>query len=127
MNYQVLKTKAQAFIQEHHSYFWGVFELSMLCAAGYSVFGLILLSTGALASGNTLIMMLEFMIAPVYAAILFVGVTAALSVILTLPYAIALTLHLPGQPAAAATKSAGPRARKATSRKASPSTRRAKA
>jgi hypothetical protein len=124
MNYQVLKTKALAFIQEHHSYFWGVLELSMLCAAGYSVFGLILLSTGALASGNTFIMMLEFMIAPVYAAVLFIAVTAALSVILTLPYAIALTLHLPSRPTATRT---APRTRKGVSRKTAGSTRRAKA
>ncbi len=95
MHYQVIKSKSQNFIQKHHAYFWGVLELSMLCAAAYSVFGLFLLATGAMASGNTAVMMLEFMIAPLYAAVLFVSVTAALSVILTLPYAIALGLHLP--------------------------------
>jgi hypothetical protein len=101
MNYKKLKSESRRFIRIHHAYFWGVLEFSMICAAAYSLFGLILLSTGALATSNTIEMMLLFMIAPLYAAVLFVSVTTALCVLLTLPYAIALGLHLPGRPAVA--------------------------
>jgi hypothetical protein len=117
MNYPELKAKSLAFIQEHHSYCWGVLEFSMICAGLYSVFGLILFSTAALASGNTLLMMVEFMIAPVYATILFIAVTAALSIMLTLPYAIALGFRIPNQQTAKVTASTPkkPRSRKTTS------------
>lgn len=119
MNYELLKTKSLAFIQEHYAYFWAVLEFSIICGAGYSVFGLILLSTAALASGNTFLMMLEFMIAPLYAAVLFVSVTSALCVMLTLPYAIALGLHLPDRQTAKASTSGAKktRSRKTTARR----------
>jgi Flp pilus assembly protein protease CpaA len=86
MNYQALKTSIQTFTQAHPGYVWFVLELSMLFAAGYSVFGLILVSTGALASGDTLRMLLGFIFAPVYALMLFIMVTILLAAILTLPY-----------------------------------------
>jgi len=69
-------------------------------------------------------MMLEFMIAPIYAAILFVSVTAALSIMLVLPYAIALGMHLPDRQTAKAT---APASKKSRGRKANATRRAAKA
>jgi len=86
MNYQALKLNLLNFTEAHPGYVWFVLELSMLFAAGYSVFGLILVSTGALAAGDTLRMLLGFMFAPVYALMLFIMVTILLAAILTLPY-----------------------------------------
>ncbi len=121
MNYQTLKSNLQSFAQVHPGYVWFVLEISMLVAAGYSVFGLILVSTGALASGDTLRMLVGFMLAPLYGLLLFIMVTVLLAAILTLPYVFIINSRSPLSFAtASATKPAGRKTpRKTASRRQS--------
>ena len=87
MDYQQIKKQSLSFVKTHPSYFWSVLEFSMFFAAAYSIFGLATMVTGAVATGNSVLMLLELMTAPVYAVILFVFVTASLTLMLSLPYA----------------------------------------
>jgi hypothetical protein len=88
MDYQQIKKQSLSFVSTHPAYFWSVLEFAMLFAAGYSIFGLVTMVTGAIATGNSVLMLLEFMAAPVYTVMLFAFVTLSLTVILSLPYAV---------------------------------------
>lgn len=96
MQYNQLKTTAISFHDSHPGYVWLVMELSMVCAAVYSLFGLFVVATGALITGSTLRMVAGFILAPFYALFLFVVVTVVLTTILTLPYLL-FSRHVSGK------------------------------